>query len=192
MTHTYSSNTFVAASSKLDQACAWLETQGIRCSPSRIGSYKRLFASLARHQLANSVRDFYEEYSLVEFVNAAHEVAEIVRIYEGLSTVVDANMASRLREVAKGQVLYALDDADRSGRDFALELSIAAKFVRAGNLVEFGDAADVRVKRGDFVFFLECKRLKSSGKVTKRIKEGLNQLQSRYQSAETSSYETNI
>ena len=185
MTHAYASQSFVAASARLDDACSWLQSLGIQYSKTRVGRYKALFASLARHQLANTLPSFYDEYSFEALVNAAHEVAEIVRIYEGLSQVADASLTSRLQAAIKGHELYVLDKEDRSGRDFSLELSTAAKFARAGLPVDFGHAADLRTQYGPFTFFVECKRLKSARKVPERVKNGLNQLHGRYRKSES-------
>lgn len=183
MAHLYASQTFVAASNKLDDACSWLGRLGIRYSATRVGRYKELFASLARHQLADTLPEFYNEYTREAFVNAAHEVAEIVRMYEGLSEVADDRLIPRLQAAMRGHELYVLDREDRSGRDFSLELSVAAKFARAGLLIDFGHAADVQAQYGDFTFFVECKRLKSITNAPKRIKSGLNQLHGRCRNA---------
>ena len=184
MAHVYASETFVAASARLDDACSWLESLGIQYSKTRVGRYKALFKSLARHQLANTLDRFYDEYSFADFVNAAHEVAEIARIYEGLSNISDTSLVTRLRDSIKGQELYVLDKEDRSGRDFSFELSIAAKFARAGLPVDFGHAADLYTKYGAFTIFVECKRLKSPRKISERIKNGMNQLHGRYTKSE--------
>jgi len=184
MTHVYASQSFVAASSRLDDACAWLQSLGVEYSRTRVGRYKALLASLANHQLANTLPSFYDEYTFEALVNAAHEVAEIVRIYEGLSQVADSSLTVRLQAAIKGHELYVLDNEDRSGRDFSLELSTAAKFARAGLPVDFGHAADLRTQYGPFTFFVECKRLKSARKVPERVKNGINQLHDRYRKSE--------
>ena len=106
MTHVYTSESFVAASGRLDDTCAWLQSLGIQYSRTRVGRYKALFASLARHQLADTLPNFYEEYTFADFVNAAHEIAEIVRIYEGLSRITDTNLIARLKDALKGHELY--------------------------------------------------------------------------------------
>lgn len=184
MSHYYMSQTYVAASAQLDDACAWLESLGIEFSRTRVGKYKALFAALARHQLANNLDAFYEEYTFASWVNAAHEVAELVRIYEGLSVHREASLVSRLREALKGHELYVLDNNDRSGRDFSLELSIAAKFSRAGLSIDFGHDADLKTEIQGSPFYVECKRFKSANKVDQRLKDGLKQLQTRYEKSE--------
>ena len=183
----YVSHTYIAASARLDEACAWLESLGINHSPTRVGRYRKIFAALARHQTANTLEAFFDNYSLMSFVNAAHEVAELVRMYEGLSQHRDASLVSRLRDALKGHELFVMDDNDRSGRDFTLELSIASKFARAGLPVDFGHQADLRTQYAGHELFVECKRLKSVNQVERRIKEGLAQLEQRYVDSENPS-----
>ncbi|MFT4924237.1 MAG: hypothetical protein ACI8WB_000315 [Phenylobacterium sp.] len=153
---------------------------GIGFSKTRIGQYKALFSTLAEYQLADNLGGFYDHYSFETWVNAAYEVAELVRIYEGLNEHKDSDLVSRLRDSLKGHELYVVDSKDRSGRDFSFELAIAAKFCRYGYIVDFGHDADLKVQINGYDFFVECKRLKSSNKVQKRIKAGLSQLHKRY------------
>lgn len=180
----YSSQTFVAASAQLDAACTWLESLGIHYSPTRVGRYKEIFSALARHQLAGTLSAFYDEYTLNAWVNAAHEVAEVVRMFEGLTGNRDFNLSVRLREALKSHELFVLDNQHRSGRDFSFELSTAAKFARRGYAIDFGHDADLKVAIGSYTFFIECKRLKSAKKVQRRIKDGLDQLHKRYVTSE--------
>lgn len=182
--HNYISNTYVEASAKIDQACAWLDALGIEYSRTRIGRYKDLFGALAKHQLAGTLDTFYDQYPFESWVNAAHEVAELTRIYDGLNGQTASALVSRLREATKGQELYVLDSEHRSGRDFSFELSIAAKFVSAGLPVDFGHDADLRIPLDGLTFFVECKRLKSPRQIQKRIKEGIKQLHKRYVKSE--------
>jgi hypothetical protein len=93
----------------------------------------------------NDVKSFYESYSFESWVNAAYEVAELVRIYNGLQGDSSTDLILKLKEVAKGQELYIADSSNRSGRDFSFELSIAAKFASAGLAVDLGHEADLKV-----------------------------------------------
>ncbi|MGU9821045.1 hypothetical protein [Pseudomonas sp. LF090] len=180
----YASETYIEANRKFMEACAWLDSLGIEYSRTRVGSYGKIFGALAKHQQAGTLETFYNEHSFESWVNAAHEVAEIVRIYEGLGEQSDPSLTVRLKNALKGQELYVLDSENRSGRDFSFELSTAAKFVRAGLTVDFGHDADLKVKMDGFTLFVECKRLKSIQKIQKRIKEGLSQLHKRYVKSE--------
>jgi hypothetical protein len=181
----YTSHTYVEASARIDKACAWLDELGIAFSRTRIGRYRELFGALAKHQLAGTIDSFYDEYSFESWVNAAYEVAELARIYDGLHGQADQAFVSRLKEAVKGRELYVLDSEHRSGRDFSFELSMAAKFVSAGLTVDLGHDADLRVPLNGLTFFVECKRLKSPQQIQKRIKEGVKQLHKRYVKSET-------
>jgi hypothetical protein len=157
-----------------------LSRLGIEYSRTRIGRYKDLFGALARHQVAGTLDAFYDQYSFEDWVNAAHEVAELSRIYEGLCEQAAPALVTRLKNAVKGQEFYTLDSENRSGRDFSFELSIAAKFVGARLPVDFGHDADIRVALEGVTFFVECKRLKSPKQIQKRIKVGIKQLHKRY------------
>ncbi|RRO07096.1 hypothetical protein [Pectobacterium aquaticum] len=180
----YESETYIEVSRKFMEACAWLDSLGIEYSRTRVGSYGKIFGALAKCQQAGTLETFYNEHSFESWVNAAHEVAEIIRIYEGLGEQSVPSLNVRLKNAIKGQELYVLDSENRSGRDFSFELSTAAKFVSAGLTVDFGHDADLKVKIDDFTLFVECKRLKSTKKIQKRIKEGLKQLHKRYVESE--------
>ncbi len=184
MTHFYISQTYVNASAQLDSACAWLESLGIEYSRTRVGKYKALFSTLAKHQRAGNLDAFYEEYTFEAWANAAYEVAELVRMYEGLGNQCNSSLVTRLRDALKGHELYVLDAQNRSGRDFSLELVIAAKFARSGYSIDFGHDADIKANLAGFTFYVECKRLKSPRKVQERIKDGLSQLHRRYVKSE--------
>lgn len=180
MKHVYTSTSYVEVSAKIDQACAWLESLGIDYSRTRVGKYKVLLTTLAKHQRLDTLDEFYQIYSFSEWVNAVHESAELVRIYEGLNGQNDPSLISRLKDSIKGHELFFIDKENRSGRDFSLELSVAAKFARKGYFIDFGHEADLKVQLKNGVLFLECKRLKSYKKVQRRVKDGLKQLHKRY------------
>lgn len=180
MERLYSTETFIQTSAKIDKVCEWLSSVGINYSKTRIQNYKQIFEFLAKCQLGGSVESFHEKYTIKEFVNAAYEIADLERIYEGLNSLQDSEMKGRLRNAVKGHNLYVMDTHNRSGRDITFELVVAAKFARPNYRIDFGDDADVKVQIGGTPFFIECKRLKSCKKVRKRIKEGLKQLHRRY------------
>lgn len=183
MKNKYLSKTYVDAFNKLDEACCWLDRLGISYSRSRVGKYRHIFESLSRNQSNGTLDNFYKEHSFESWVNAAIEVDELVRIYDGLNMVDSIDLSTRLEDSLKGHELYIMDGKDRSGRDFGFELSIASKFVAAGYSVDFGDDADLRLNYNDTTLFVECKRLKSDKKIQKRIKEGIKQLHKRYSSS---------
>lgn len=192
MPHYYTSQTYVEASARLDSACTWLQSIGVNYSPTRLGRYRKLFEAFAKHQQSNTLDAFAKGANFGEWANAVHEVAEITRIFDGLNTQDSENLIQRLKKALKGHEMYALDDDRHSGRDFGLELSVAAKFVRSGYSVDFGHDADVAVDIEGFKFYAECKRLKSELQIEKRISEGLKQLITRYESSPSPSLSRGI
>ncbi len=107
-----------------------------------------------------------------------------MRMYEGLNGLTDTSLVARLKKAVKGQELYVHDSENCSGRDFSFELDIAAKFAKTGYKVDFGHDADLMIHMDGGTFFVECKRLKSTRKVNRRIKDGLKQLHQRYVKSE--------
>jgi hypothetical protein len=176
----YSSQTFVDAAARLGGTCSWLEGLGVRYSPTRIGQYRRIFNRLAELQNYGEPEKLLETYTLEALVNAAHEVAEVARIYEGLGSSSDPDLARRLKAALRGHALYVLDDGARSGRDFSFELVVASKIARASLPVDFGHDADVRTEFEGHEVYIECKRPRSSGRVADLISEGLAQLKKRF------------
>lgn len=180
MNQYYLSETYMEASSRVDEACEWLESLGIDYSRTRVGRYKEVLGTLAAHQDKGTLERFADEYSVKEFVNAVYEVAELKRIHEGLCAIEDAQLVARIRDALKGHHLYVGEKPDRSGRDFSLELAVAAKFALRGYEIDFGSRADLRTEIDGYPLYVECKRLKSIKQAVPRIKEGLRQLHKRY------------
>jgi hypothetical protein len=75
---------------------AWLESLGIKYSPSRVGKYKDIISARAEHQLAGTLDAFNKEYKFERWGNAAHEVGEVLLIFEGLTRSCDQNLQLRL------------------------------------------------------------------------------------------------
>ncbi|GIZ54113.1 hypothetical protein [Noviherbaspirillum aridicola] len=178
--------TYVDAASELERVCDWLTSLGIEYSRTRIGRYRTLFTELAEAHRENRIDEFNDKYSFAEFVNAAYERSELVRIFAGLKSLSDAGLIDRLKDALKGHELYVMDNTDRSGRDFSLELSAAARFARQGYRIDFDHEADLKVDMGEFTLYVECKRLKSAAKVERRIKDAIAQLEKRYRSSSSS------
>ncbi|MFZ5697254.1 MAG: hypothetical protein ACOY9J_00760 [Pseudomonadota bacterium] len=180
MKHSYASTTYIDAADRFDSACDWLNGLGIRYSTTRVGKYQRILRHLASCQSSGALGEFYSSYPFEVWVNAALEAAEIVRIHDGLSGDKNLGLVEKIREAIRGHELYVLDNSDRSGRDFSLELVTAAKFASAGYRVDLTGDADVSVMFGAHPLYVECKRIKSPAQINKRLKEGVKQLHRRY------------
>ncbi len=139
---------------------------------------------LAEAQLANNLDAYSKAYSPMEFINAIMERAQLARIYHGLGGLDEPKLIERIKKALRGHALFVMDNDNRSGRDFSLELDVAAKFARSGYEIDFGHDADVKGTRDGLCIFVECKRLKSENKIRENIKQGLKQLKNRYKSAD--------
>jgi hypothetical protein len=180
-----STQTFVNASKELDDICAWLRDIGIGYSSNRIGKYKELFSVLAEAQLSNNLDAYSKKYTTMDFINAIVEREQLARIYNGLGGLGEPKLIDRLKKASRGHALFVMDSNDRSGRDFSLELDVAAKFARNGYDLDFGHDADVKASRDGLCVFVECKRLKSENNIRENIKKGLKQLKNRYKTADS-------
>lgn len=181
--HTYELSSFINVAEDINQACAWLQRLGIEYPKTRIGKYQKIFAILAIHQEANTLQDASQIVSDDEYINAGFETNKLLYIYQGLKNIPSAGLEDKLKAAVRGRSMYVLDDEHRSGRDFTFELTAAAMYAPSADSVEFSQDADVIVSLEGFQIFVECKRLKSVKKVEKRIKEGLEQLELRYDNA---------
>lgn len=175
---------YVSASKELDEVCAWLQKIGISYSATRVGKYKKIFAELAQAELANDRANFMKRHTGEDFLNAIVERTQLIRIYGGLGKLSDPELVERLKKAVRGHELFVMDTDNRSGRDFSLELDVAAKFARNGYEIDFSHTADVKASKDNLQLFVECKRLKSENKIRDNIKDGLKQLKNRYKSSD--------
>jgi len=174
---------FIAASEEFEEVCAWLERIGVGFSATRVGRYKALFAAMAEAQRTDDLEGLFKKNTPMDFLNAIVERAQLMRIYSGLHELSDEMLVGRLKKAFRSHALYVMDSEHRSGRDFSLELDVAAKFARNGFEIDFGHDADVKATKGNFQIFVECKRLKSENKVRENIAKGLKQLKNRYKAS---------
>lgn len=178
--------TYESASREFDDFCTWLDAVGISYSITRVGKYRSIFQALAAAQKAESMNGFYKKYSRMDYYNAVVERAQLMRISDGLRGVNDYDIVERLKKAVRSHELFVLDTENRSGRDFSLELDIAAKFARSGYSLDFAHDADVSALKDGLNLFVECKRLKSEAHVRDNIKKGLKQLKNRYKASSAS------
>lgn len=177
----YTSLPYLELARRLDVACQWLTELGIAYSQTRVGKYQEILEHLARRQTAGTLQSISDSYTEDECTNALFEVQQILDIYDGLSGTECQGLTHRLREALRGHESYVLANESRSGRDISFELLVAAKYAPEKGRMTFDRGADMAMTLANGTpFFIECKRLKSPGKLETRIKEGLKQLERRY------------
>jgi hypothetical protein len=181
MSQFFSTQTFVAASARIDEACTWLASLGISVDSNRVAVYRDTLSALAKAQIGDNYDGFDQDYPASAFVNTTFEATQIIRLFESLRSIDDIALKTRVENSLRGHATYASEKAGNSGRDFAFELSIASQFLSNGHEVSFSDDADVTAKYHGEILHVECKRVRSARQLEKRIKEGLRQLNQRYE-----------
>jgi hypothetical protein len=159
------------------QATEWLTSIGIPYSKTRFGEYKKVLD----HFDANWDKGDDEAFKvrLHKFLNAHAEAIEIVRIYNELSEYTFTDYIDQLKKVTSGKAFRNTSAKDQS-RDFAFELTMAARFIRGGFTVNLNHLADIVAEREDTPrIYVECKRIKSLSKIKANIKKANQQLKTR-------------
>jgi Holliday junction resolvase len=106
------------------------------------------------------------------------EVYEIMWILKGLKKHLPKGVEEKLKQVMGGRDFAALDK-DSSSRNTQFELRIASYFCQTGYSVDMSNLTDIVATHDLTTYFVECKRVTSSGALNKRLKEAKKQLKTR-------------
>lgn len=166
--------------SKFEEVCGWFDDLGFRFAITRYGIYHKNLKNLNELSSGKNVFKDASNESLVsimkEMMNSHVEANEIIRIYNDFKGIDSQEYIEQVKKVITGQEFRATSESDPA-RDFLFELSIAARFMRAGFRVSLKGICDVEVKLPDGrSLFVECKRVKSLKKLSKNIKVANQQI----------------
>ncbi len=175
----FESESYREVVTKLDSACEWLASVGIRYSPTRLGLYRKLVLRVTRLYEAGKFAAL-QQTDLNAFSNAWSECAEIIDVVDALRSHACKALVERLRQALRGHELYTSDNDDRSGRDIMFELAVAARLARNGCEVDFSGEADVEFEFEHFSVFIECKRPRFDETVVENVEKARAQLLRRY------------
>ena len=155
------------------EACQWISDLGIEYKRTRFGDYERDFEEFIR---AGKTED--SEERLKVFFNAQLEAIELIRVKNTLDSFNSAQAIETIKKSVSGQKFRNGSTADQS-RDFAFELSMAARFIKAGYHVDLRTITDIVVEIDGRRLYVECKRIKSAKQLGKRVKEAYKQTKAR-------------
>lgn len=174
---------------ELKDATRWLKELGLYYDVTRIGQYERDIATLAEHFENGTLQTLLDKRKYFDLVNSLNEATEIINIHNGLCNIRDPNLLERLKRFIHGP--FAVVEERESGssyqaRDIAFELTMASRYVKANFEVDFGTEADLRIFDNEKMFFIECKRPKSTNSIRSNVHNAFKQLNKRYDGVNSS------
>lgn len=155
------------------EACQWISDLGIEYKRSRFGDYERDFVEFIRVGKAED-----KEERLKVFFNAHLEALDLIRVKNTLGSIKSRQVIETIKKSVSGQKFRNGSNADQS-RDFAFELSMAGRFIKAGYDVDLRTITDIVAEIDGRRLYVECKRIKSGKQLQKRVKEAYKQTKGR-------------
>ena len=175
---------YMDLSTNYEAAYRWFESFGFNVAATRLRMYKASIDELAEHYRSGTLNTAAFKRDFDQQVTALSESAEIMRIHKGLADLYTSELRDKLKRVLSGKDGRPLPSDFDPSRDIAFELLLASRCHRAGLKIEVGKQADLIIMYNGIEIFVECKRLKSTAKVGKRIKHAVKQLHKRYKFAQ--------
>jgi hypothetical protein len=151
------------------EACRWISDLGIEYKRTRFGDYERDLEEFVKSGNSDN-----KEERLKVFFNAQLEAIELIRVKNTLDSFNSAYAIETIKKSVAGQKFRNGSNADQS-RDFAFELSMAGRFIKAGYHVDLRTITDIVVEIDGRRLYVECKRIKSVKQLQKRVKEAYKQ-----------------
>lgn len=155
------------------EACNWISDLGIEYKKTRFGNYEKDLDEFIKNGGKGSA-----EESVKVFLNAQLEANEIIRIKNSFDSFNSSQALETIKKSVAGQRFRNGSNTDQS-RDFAFELSMAARFLKAGYEVDLRTITDIVVEIEGKTLYVECKRIKSEKQLEKRVKEANKQTKKR-------------
>ncbi|WP_122046104.1 hypothetical protein [Vibrio atlanticus] len=112
------------------EACEWISSFGVPYQKTRFGAYEK---DLEEFLKGGGPKDAKE--SVTVFMNAHKEAAELVRIMNVYKSFDADEILEPIKKMTSGQRFRNATTKDQS-RDFAFELGVASRFIKAGYVVD--------------------------------------------------------
>lgn len=178
--NTFSRATYEAVAGEYSEALAWMRDMGLRVEPTRAAKYGKVLSSLVAAHRGGKAKWDNLPFSFGETLAAFGEVNELLRIFRGMKEAADPELVAKLRHVLSGCFGRPEHKVTDPARDYSFELMVASRFRLAGFEVSLKGLADLTVRMGEDVMFIECKRLRSLQGVRRNVREAAMQLGRRY------------
>jgi hypothetical protein len=161
------------------QACAWMESQGVKFSRGRIAQYLRGCRIVAEHDAPGSSLKTLGKAEYRRLVNSLIESQEIVDIWKGLKDGADASLLEELPGISFGK----RDETDmaqgRSRKCRAFSLYVKTLLARAGYVFGTHPTCDIVLAETPEIM-IECKQASSESGFEKAVSQGKRQLRAHY------------
>ena len=181
MDNQYSTSSFEDLHEKLDDAIGWIETLGVRATPSRLGHYRRSLERLNRIYRQEDLELKDDEF--VDYVTTLFEAQDLVQIHQSLGGKShDDHLRGIVQSITGGPTSYTDEDCSSGNRprNLAFELLLAGRLVSAGLGLDLDVRSDVATKIDNRTVLFECKRPQSERSLEKRTKAAFRQLRRQY------------
>ncbi|MEZ9896610.1 hypothetical protein AB4525_03445 [Vibrio breoganii] len=155
------------------EACEWISSFGVPYQKTRFGTYEK---DLEEFLKGAGPKDAKE--SVTVFMNAHKEANELVRIMNVYKSFDAEEILEPIKKMTSGQRFRNATTKDQS-RDFAFELGVASRFIKAGYAVDLRGISDLVVDIDGTRLYVECKRMKSFKQLGKRVQEANKQIKTR-------------
>ena len=164
---------------QLDLVDAWLCGQGLG-QVGRIRLNKRDIALLADEFDKGRLSEFIAETSDDRRRELMWSLAESIEFFDSIDALRNQGCeipVGVLKEALDGPAdLQSESEKSNRGRNTMFEIAIAGRLARAGLYPRLGGEPDVNVDFKGRRIFIQCKRVFSEGKISKRLIEAGNQL----------------
>lgn len=156
-----------------EKVLEWFEKLGLRTDVGRVAAYKEYFKYLdapPKDEIIPPIRR----------ANVSRELFELIWIYESFVNYDSPKIKNHVKATLKGVIASNLDETNNhSSRNYLFELRAASYFIKAGYEIDLSTECDLIATKGNYKYYVECKRMSSKDKISHRIKEAAKQLNKR-------------
>lgn len=178
------SNKYIAESKDIErqyiEACEWISEFGIEYKKTRFGAYENDLNEYTKNKSKVGAKE-----AVRISMNARLEANELIRLKTTLESIDSTEIIETIKKAVSGQRFRNASKSDQS-RDFAFELGVASRFVKAGYHVDLRSVSDLVVDINGRTLYVECKRIKSLKQLEKRVKAANKQIKKRIEQDKSS------